>query len=107
MANLEEIKRRIEEERKALKEKHAALLAAAHKREQKAKGREAKKQRAIENHGKYVFAGYVLAELKKKCDAAPLRACLATLTNDKEKEALKHLIASVSSASPATRERGN
>jgi len=97
--SLDELKKILADEEKALRDKYAKKLAAAKKRERTAKTREAKKFRAVENHGKYLLAGFVLAEAKRKADDTLLKRCLATLTKDREREALKHLIASVSSAS--------
>lgn len=96
MLTLDELKMKMEAEQKAIKDKYAEKLAAAHKREQKAKAREMKKIRAIENHGKYVLAGYMLAEFKKKGSLSTLKACLASLTNEREKEAIQYLISSLS-----------
>lgn len=93
--SLVELKKKLAEEEKALKAKYAEKLAAAKKRERRAESIEAKKVRAIENHGKYLLAGFVLADMKKSKNVDTLKKCLATLTKERDKIAVQTLIDSM------------
>jgi hypothetical protein len=92
MATLLELKQKLAEEEKALKEKYAEKLAAAKKREQRAETLEAKKRRKLEDHGKYMLAGIVLADMKHKKDASLLTGFLKTLTRKNDIDAIQSLI---------------
>jgi lipopolysaccharide biosynthesis glycosyltransferase len=92
MATLLELKQKLAEEEKALKAKYAEKLAAAKKREQRAETLEAKKRRKLEDHGKYMLAGIVLADMKKKKDASLLTGFLKTLTRKNDIDAIQALI---------------
>lgn len=92
MATLLELKQKLAEEEKALKAKYAEKLKAAKKREQRAETLEAKKRRKLEDHGKYMLAGIVLADMKKKKDAALLTGFLKTLTRKNDIDAIQALI---------------
>jgi vacuolar-type H+-ATPase subunit I/STV1 len=92
---LEQIKKRLAEEEKALREKYASKLAAARKREARERAIEAKKLRATENHGKFILAGFVLAEAKKTKNLDLLNRCLSAAKTDRDKAAIKALIDSL------------
>jgi cell division septum initiation protein DivIVA len=89
---IEELKKRLAEEEKALKAKYAAKMEILKKRKQRFKNLEAKKLRAQENHAKYLLAGYVLAEAKKSKNIDMLINCLATLKTDRDKMDMQVLI---------------
>lgn len=93
--SLVELKKKLAEEEKALKAKYAEKLEAAKKRERRAATLEAKKLRKQEDHAKYLLAGFVLAEAKKSKNVDMLRKCLATLTREHDKDAMKALIDSL------------
>lgn len=95
--SLVELRKKLAEEEKALKAKYAEKLEAAKKRERRAKTLEAKKLRAQEDHAKYILAGYVLADIKKTKNVDLLKKCLATITTDRGKIAMKALIDSLTS----------
>lgn len=96
--SLVELRKKLAEEEKALKAKYAEKLEAAKKRERRAKTLEAKKLRAQEDHAKYILAGYVLADIKKTKNVDLLKKCLATITTDRGKIAMKALIDSLTEA---------
>lgn len=94
--SLIELKKKLAEEEKALKARYAEKIEAAKKRQRRVESLEAKKLRTQENHAKFLLAGFVLADIKKSKNTDTLRKCLATLTKDKDKEAMQALIDSLS-----------
>lgn len=93
--SLVELKKKLAEEEKALKAKYAEKMAVLKKREQRAATLESKRLRAQENHAKYIFAGYLIAEAKKSKNVDMLKKCLASLTAERDKIAVQTLIDSI------------
>ena len=94
--SLLELKKKLAAEEKALKDRYADKIAAAKKRERRIETLEAKKRRKLEDHGKYMLAGIVLADMKKKKDASLLTGFLKTLTRQNDIDAIQALIDSIS-----------
>lgn len=94
---LEALRKRLADEEKALRARFAEKLAAARKREARAAAAAAKKRRAVENHGKYILAGFVLSQAKAAGSMAVLAECLKATKTDRDRAAVQALIDSVSS----------
>lgn len=83
----EELEKKIEEEEKTLQKKYAELLKAAKKGYQREKSLIAVNRRKSENHAKYIFAGYVLEQIKSGNIAANLLDdCIKNLKKEKDKD---------------------
>lgn len=87
-----DLKKKLAAEEKALKEKYAEKLAAARKRERRVETLEAQKRRKVENHGKMMLAGMVLADMKKTKKVDMLENFLTTLTKQNDRDAIQLLI---------------
>lgn len=93
--SLKELKAELAAEEKKVKERFAEKMKKAKELERVEALRQAKRKRALENHGKYLLAGWIVAEAKRTKNIELLKNCLASLKDERDVLAVKALIDSL------------
>jgi hypothetical protein len=93
--SLKELKAELAAEEKKVKERFAEKMKKAKELERAEALRQAKRKRALENHGKYLLAGWIVAEAKRTKNIELLKNCLASLKDERDVLAVKALIDSL------------
>jgi len=93
--SLKELKAELAAEEKKVKERFAEKMKKAMELERAEALRQAKRKRALENHGKYLLAGWIVAEAKRTKNIELLKNCLASLKDERDVLAVKALIDSL------------
>lgn len=93
--SLKELKAELAAEEKKVKERYAEKMKKAKELERVEALRQAKRKRALENHGKYLLAGWIVAEAKRTKNIELLKNCLASLKDERDVLAVKALIDSL------------
>jgi len=92
---MEELKKRLAEEEKALKAKYAEKMEILKKRKQRVENLEAQKKRKQENHLKILIGGYILAQIKNTKKTEILTKILEETTRKTDKELIENFINSL------------
>lgn len=92
---MEELKKRLAEEEKALKAKYAEKMEILKKRKQRVENLEAQKKRKQENHLKFLIGGYILAQIKNTKKTEILTKILEETTRKTDKELIENFINSL------------
>lgn len=93
--SLKELKAELAAEEKKVKERFAEKMKKAKELERVEALRQAKRKRTLENHGKYLLAGWIVAEAKRTKNTELLKNCLASLKDERDVLAVKALIDSL------------
>lgn len=93
--SLKELKAELAAEEKKVKERYAEKMKKAKELERAEALREAKRKRTLENRGKFLLAGWIVAEAKRTKNIEQLKNCLASLKNERDILAVKALIDSL------------
>ena len=102
---MEELKKRLAEEEKALKAKYAAKLEILKKRKQQVENIEAQKKRKQENHLKFLIGGYILAQIKNTKKTEILTKILEETTRKTDKELIENFMNSLTAPVAAVSSR--
>lgn len=98
---MEELKKRLAEEEKALKAKYAEKMEILKKRKQRVENLEAQKKRKQENHLKFLIGGYILAQIKNTKKTEILTKILEETTRKTDKELIENFINSLTAPEAA------
>ncbi len=79
-------------EEQRLRDAYAEKVKKAKEREKEQAVRLAKKKRPLENRGKFLLAGWILAEAKKSKKVDMLHKCMDSMKESRDKEAIQALI---------------